>query len=401
MVPVFRAGAALLAGILMALLAGQDTSSARLPDPADLAARAETTRATIVRTRLRERRLALSINSFQRRITKLGARGAVLERRLQTLRTRYAARAAALATTRRTLRRQRRRTARLRSRLGQVRDLLAVRLVAEYKADPPDLVSVVIGSDGFAGLLERREFLRRLQRSDQELIREVRRAQTEAGTAIAALKPLQDRQQTAARRVRQQAETVQAARNDVALIELQIAAARDTRRRSLALAKVSRRRQERHLVALQREQRRVRAILAKSARQAPASAPAAPTTTAGGALQMPVSGPLTSPFGPRWGRLHAGIDIAAPGGTPIRAAEAGRVATAGWMGGYGLYTCIQHTASKATCYAHQSRLGTRTGATVRRGEIMGYVGNTGNSFGDHLHFEVRINGQPVNPLAYL
>jgi murein DD-endopeptidase MepM/ murein hydrolase activator NlpD len=118
-------------------------------------------------------------------------------------------------------------------------------------------------------------------------------------------------------------------------------------------------------------------------------------------LIWPVNGPLTSPFGQRWGRLHAGVDISAPTGTPIRAAAAGTVVLLGWTGGYGNYTCIAHGGGLSTCYAHQSSYGTSNGAKVSQGQVIGYVGNTGNSFGAHLHFETRINGTPVNPAGYL
>jgi murein DD-endopeptidase MepM/ murein hydrolase activator NlpD len=99
--------------------------------------------------------------------------------------------------------------------------------------------------------------------------------------------------------------------------------------------------------------------------------------------------------------MHAGIDIAVPEGTPIRAADSGRVALMGSVGGYGNYTCVQHTASMSTCYAHQSSFATSTGANVSQGQVIGYSGNTGNSTGPHLHFEVRINGTPVDPMGYL
>ena len=118
----------------------------------------------------------------------------------------------------------------------------------------------------------------------------------------------------------------------------------------------------------------------------------------------PVNGTMSSPFGQRWGRLHAGIDISAGEGTPIHAADSGRVVLmqgTGASGGYGNYTCVQHTATMSTCYAHQSRFGTSVGASVGQGQVIGYVGNTGHSFGAHLHFEVRINGSPVNPMGYL
>lgn len=118
-------------------------------------------------------------------------------------------------------------------------------------------------------------------------------------------------------------------------------------------------------------------------------------------LIWPVSGPVTSPFGYRWGRLHAGIDIGVAYGTPIHAAASGTVVLAGWTGGYGNYTCIDHGGGLATCYAHQSSYAAFGGAQVVQGQVIGYVGNTGHSFGAHLHFEVRINGTPVDPLGYL
>jgi murein DD-endopeptidase MepM/ murein hydrolase activator NlpD len=103
----------------------------------------------------------------------------------------------------------------------------------------------------------------------------------------------------------------------------------------------------------------------------------------------------------RWGRLHAGIDIAVPSGTAIHAADGGRVVLMGWVGGYGNYTCVQHTGSLSTCYAHQSSFATSNGASVAKGQVIGYVGCTGHCFGDHLHFETRVNGAPVDPMGYL
>src|SRR5207253_11423147 len=128
---------------------------------------------------------------------------------------------------------------------------------------------------------------------------------------------------------------------------------------------------------------------------------AADTTPSAAGLIWPVNGPVTSPFGYRWGRLHAGIDIGVPYGTPIHAAAAGTVVLAAWTGGYGNYTCLDHGGGLATCYAHQSSYAVSAGAQVTQGQVIGYVGSTGHSFGAHLHFEVRINGNPVDPLGYL
>jgi len=121
----------------------------------------------------------------------------------------------------------------------------------------------------------------------------------------------------------------------------------------------------------------------------------------GAGLSWPLRGPVTSPFGTRWGRLHAGIDIGAGMGTPIRAAKAGEVIFAGSYSGYGNAVIINHGGGFTTLYAHQSRLGTRDGASVAAGEVIGFVGSTGHSTGPHLHFETRVNGSPQNPRRYL
>jgi murein DD-endopeptidase MepM/ murein hydrolase activator NlpD len=113
-----------------------------------------------------------------------------------------------------------------------------------------------------------------------------------------------------------------------------------------------------------------------------------------------VNGVVTSGFGWRWGRMHEGIDIAAPSGTPIRAVAAGTVIYAGWMGGYGNIVIVDHGNGLATAYAHQSAIYIGGGG-VSQGTVIGAVGSTGNSTGPHLHFEVRVNGSPVDPMGYL
>src|SRR5206468_3884519 len=115
--------------------------------------------------------------------------------------------------------------------------------------------------------------------------------------------------------------------------------------------------------------------------------------------------PITGAFGEqRPGYIHAGIDIAVPVGTPIRAVANGKVVllqgTAA-SGGYGNYTCLQHTATLTSCYAHQASFAVRMGQTVAQHQVIGYVGMTGHTFGPHLHFEARISGVPVQPLNYL
>jgi murein DD-endopeptidase MepM/ murein hydrolase activator NlpD len=147
------------------------------------------------------------------------------------------------------------------------------------------------------------------------------------------------------------------------------------------------------------------------ARQQQRGPVAAPVLRPGAKLLMPVQGWKSSDFGMRYDpyygvwQLHAGVDLAAGGGQPIYAAADGQVTRAGWNGGYGNYTCIYHGRfagrSMATCYAHQSEILVDEGQRVRRGQLIGRVGTTGASTGYHLHFEVRLDGTPVQPLDWL
>ncbi len=125
-----------------------------------------------------------------------------------------------------------------------------------------------------------------------------------------------------------------------------------------------------------------------------------PSMSASG-LMWPVNGPVVSRFGMRWGRMHEGWDIAVPAGTPIHAAQSGVVTYAGWMSGYGNIVIVQHAGSLSTAYGHQSRLGSSVGQIVTQGQVIGFVGCTGHCFGDHVHFETRINGNAVDPDNYL
>ena len=143
---------------------------------------------------------------------------------------------------------------------------------------------------------------------------------------------------------------------------------------------------------------------APPATDAPATKPVStPGNGACGPLQLsdPIKGTVTSGFGPRWGRNHDGLDIAAPTGTPIRAAECGIVSFAGVQSGYGNMVCVKHSSRFETCYAHMTKYAVSQGQRVDQGQVIGYVGCTGNCTGPHLHFETRIDGSARDPRPYL
>jgi murein DD-endopeptidase MepM/ murein hydrolase activator NlpD len=126
-----------------------------------------------------------------------------------------------------------------------------------------------------------------------------------------------------------------------------------------------------------------------------------------GMFSWPVHGTITSPFGWRSNpfggapELHQGLDIAAPSGTTVTAAAGGTIIMAQWYGGYGNYILIDHGGGYSTGYGHLSAIYVANGQTIQRGQAIGAVGSTGNSTGPHLHFEVRVNGKPVDPAPRL
>jgi murein DD-endopeptidase MepM/ murein hydrolase activator NlpD len=118
-------------------------------------------------------------------------------------------------------------------------------------------------------------------------------------------------------------------------------------------------------------------------------------------MQWPVSGRLSSKFGSRWGKMHEGIDLAVPIGTPVRVAADGVIAFAGWSNGYGYLVKVNHGQGWETWYAHNSELRVAVGDIVLKGDVIARSGNTGNTTGPHVHFEIHKDGKVLDPLRYL
>jgi murein DD-endopeptidase MepM/ murein hydrolase activator NlpD len=360
---------------------------------APLSTRIEQKREQIERHKAKEGVLSTTIQRFNTRIDAVQGEIAATERRLSRVQSDLDRQKAKLLEVRNRLGEARDRLERLRSELATARHVLANRLVEIYKADSPDVVTVILSADGFGDLLERAEFLERISDQDREITDRVRGLRDEARDQAVQLADLEEQEQLAAERILEERDQIAAVENQLVGARDQLASARADKSGALAQVHDSRVRLEGDLAALEKEQARVQAALS--------GVSGGPIKHGSGQLIWPVSGPVVSGFGMRWGRLHAGLDIAVPSGTPIHAADSGRVVLMGWVGGYGNYTCVQHTGSLSTCYAHQSSFATSNGASVSQGQVIGYVGCTGHCFGDHLHFETRINGSPVDPMGYL
>ena len=321
------------------------------------------------------------------------------EARLGVLESELARARSRLATVERTLEVQTAKLARLRAEQERALRRLEQHVRAIYVADDPDLISLVLGTASFSDLVDNIDLLGRIGSQDERILDQVER--TRDGVAATRRRALEARAE-AVLLARSVAERTAEQRGVVA----RLAASRD----ALLAAQAGRRAA---LASIDEDEEQLRAEIegleATSAElaaqiraaQAPSASSPPPPAAGTGALAWPVSGPVTSGFGPRWGRMHEGIDIAVPTGTPVRAAGAGRVIYAGWLGGYGNLVVVDHGGGLSTAYAHNSSFAASVGQSVATGTVIALSGNTGNSSGPHVHFEVRVGGNAVDPLGYL
>jgi murein DD-endopeptidase MepM/ murein hydrolase activator NlpD len=335
------------------------------------------------------------IDRLQVKITRLRTRESVVQGSLEHAQQQ-------LLQTQAELRAERARLVRLRKRLAEARAALATRLRELYESDRPDLVTVVLNAKGFADLIERTDFLHRISEQDRSIVDLVKTARADAIATAHRLDHLEQRQQALTARILQRRQEITAVKQDLIDTRVGYDGTRADKQNALSHVQAERKQLEGNLSDLKAQQAKIASTLQQSQGQLPAG----PIKRGGGTLIWPVNGPITSPFceSRAWESCHPGIDIGVPSGTPIRAAAAGRVAlvqSEAASGGYGNFSCIQHTGAMATCYAHQSVIRVSVGQQVSQGQVIGLTGCTGRCFGPHLHFEVRINGAVTNPLNYL
>lgn len=286
--------------------------------------------------------------------------------------------------------------------LGRARELLTVgqrrlsaRLVELYTSGEPDTMAVVLGAESLDELIDLIDMRSRVLEQDTGLVDEIKGMRTRVTRERDRAARLRQKRAIETARIESHTDERRAAMSSLVARRDSVASLRASRQRSLASVQVQRREWEAQADALEAQSSRVTSLIAA----APATTTAAASSSGG--FIWPVGGTLVSPYGQRWGRLHSGIDIAAPAGTPIAASASGQVVYAGSMSGYGLIVVIQHAGGIATAYAHNSSISVSVGQSVGQGETIAAVGCSGHCFGDHVHFEVRVGGSPVDPMGYL
>ena len=297
----------------------------------------------------------------------------------------------------------------LKSQYTKAMTRLDRRVVELYKENRPSTLDVLVSSASFTDALDSIDYMSTVGNEDANVSASVRAARDEMRTLRAQTRATHEQVAAATRVIAVRTAQELALQNALLARHQGLVAAQQSQMDALTTVRNAHRDAVAEAAGLAKvsEQLGAQIRAAQEAAAAAASPAISATQSVYHASQSssgfiwPVNGPVVSPFGMRWGRMHEGIDIGVGYGTPIHAAAAGTVITAGWEDGYGNLIVIDHGGGLATAYGHQSGFAVGYGTHVEQGEVIGYVGCTGHCFGPHLHFEVRVNGAAVDPLGYL
>jgi murein DD-endopeptidase MepM/ murein hydrolase activator NlpD len=381
------------AAALVALLALGAVASA-----ADLQSQLEAKEAKLAKVRERKGVLTTTISRQGDRIERLTGEVATLRNEEAAVRVRLDAKQAELDRAVADLRIAKERLNAMRARLRRALIALRERLVGIYETGTPDVLSVLVGASDYQDLAGRTEYLNQISGMDEAIVTRVRDLRDQIRRTVIRLRTAKDRIETARDAIAEEERALATARSALQRRQAALLSARAERVAALRQIREHEQDLDGSVAEIQAE------IAATLAGTGSVPLPAGPIRGGSGGLIWPVDGPVVSGFGMRWGRMHEGVDIAVPAGTPIRAAASGTVVllqSEAESGGYGNFTCLDHGGGLSTCYAHQSAFAVSSGESVSQGDVIGYVGCTGHCLGDHLHFEVRINGSPTDPMAYL
>ncbi len=387
--------------LALVLLAAAPASGGLYDRKQDLDSQISGLQSKLEQARARESSLSAEIASVSQRIQSLESEVGDVSTRLVALEADLALHERKLARLTELYQLQTERLVFLRSQYGLSVKRWGDRLVAIYEEEEPTTLDVVLQAESFSGILDQLDYVSALASQDRSIVDHVEGARDHMRDLRIRTGKTKARVAAVTRVVRIRTEQQRSLKNQLIARQQGLTAARSNSRASLADVRADARHYAAEAAALQAQSANVAAQI----RSAQSSSPAVTYSSGDGAPSAsgfiwPVGGPVVSPFGWRWGRMHEGIDIGAGYGTPIAAAASGTVIFAGWMGGYGNLIIVDHGGGIATAYAHQSSFAVG-GGPVSQGQTIGYVGCTGHCYGPHLHFEVRVNGSAVDPLGYL
>ena len=269
------------------------------------------------------------------------------------------------------------------------------RLVNIYVQGDPSTVDVLLESKSFDDVISQIDYLGAIAKQDKSIAHAVATTKHKVAKARAKTRAARAQVRTEQKVLQGRAQQVELLRAQLVSSQGKLSGARSAKSGALAATRKAISEEVGESQALAAASAALAARLSGTGDGSPAAPGDAPH------FIWPVSGPITSPFGMRWGTLHPGIDIGVPSNTPVHAAAAGKVVWCGWMSGYGNLVMIDHGGGYATAYGHNTRVAVTCGEEVAQGRVVAYSGCTGFCTGPHVHFEVRVNGAPVDPLTYL
>jgi murein DD-endopeptidase MepM/ murein hydrolase activator NlpD len=294
--------------------------------------------------------------------------------------------------------RQTRRLERLEAEYEKAVAILEARVRAAYIDEPPDMLAFLVSASSFDEIIDSVELLNRIGEQDQRIARQVEKARADAAAERKATIRTRRLQAATVSVISARTDEARVARDQLAADRDRLATVQTLKQSALTDTRENRAEYLHEVEALAAQSAALAAQIREAQEQAGSTGTGQPSAAG---FIWPCDGVVVSGFGMRWGRMHEGIDIGCAYGTSNRAAAAGTVIYSGWLGGYGNLVVVDHGNGLSTAYAHASTLLVSPGQTVSQGQTVSLVGSTGNSSGPHLHFEVRVNGQAVDPLLYL
>ena len=368
---------------------------------ASLDAKLAAVQAKIAAAQAREAHLNTQIGGLTTQIQALETRVGGVSSKLSSLRADLALHQRRLDSLNRLFQIQTTRYQDLRHEYSLALDRLDNRLVSIYKQPDPGTIDLVLQAKSFQDVLDEINYLGIVAQSDKTIAAQVQTAKLQVKAARKHTAAIRQTVTNEANKINAYVQQEANLRTSLLVNQGKLSVVKSSKSHALFETKAQEQAAQEESNAIQAASAAIEAKI-RAATAAPADNPSGTVATPSAAgLIWPVQGPITSPFGPRWGGFHPGIDIGVPEGTPIHAAAAGTVIYCGWESGYGNLVVIDHHNGLATAYAHQSRIAVSCNQNVDQGQVIGYSGCTGFCTGPHLHFEVRVNGTPVDPLGYL